>query len=145
MRSIAGLMPFLFPVFLAIMRIYQFESAESNPMKTITESAKISRDELAEMAGLMFGGLVKAVVDIEKRIMIVDAELHADEEAALIASGSKQDNLWGINFYPEENGEDFIEFDSMINVRPRQNNRSRGVENVQLQLKIREVVAKLVV
>ena len=78
MRSIAGLMPFLFPVFLAIMRIYQFESAESNPMKTITESAKISRDELAEMAGLMFGGLVKAVVDIEKRIMIVDAELHAD-------------------------------------------------------------------
>ncbi|HLB50714.1 MAG TPA: DUF5674 family protein [Patescibacteria group bacterium] len=114
-------------------------------MKTITESAKISRDELAEMAGLMFGGLVKAVVDIEKRIMIVDAELHADEEAALIASGSKQDNLWGINFYPEENGEDFIEFDSMINVRPRQNNRSRGVENVQLQLKIREVVAKLVV
>lgn len=114
-------------------------------MKTITESNKISRDELAEMAGRMFGGLVKAVVDIEKGIMIVDADLHADEEADLIANGSKQDNLWGINFYPEENGEDFIEFDSMINVRPRQNNRSRGIESVELQQKIRKVVTRLVV
>ena len=93
-------------------------------MKTITESDKISRDELTEMAGRMFGGLVKAVVDIEKEIMIVDADLHADEEAS---------------------GEDFVEFDSMINVRPRQNNRSRGVESVELQQKIREVVTKLVV
>lgn len=114
-------------------------------MKTITESNKISRDELAEMAGRMFGGLVKAVVDIEKGIMIVDADLHADEEADLIANGSKQDNLWGINFYPEENGDDFIEFDSMINVRPRQNNRSRGIESVELQQKIRKVVTRLVV
>lgn len=114
-------------------------------MKTITESNKISRDELTEMAGRMFGGLVKAVVDIEKGIMIVDADLHADEEADLIANGSKQDNLWGINFYPEENGDDFIEFDSMINVRPRQNNRSRGIESVELQQKIRKVVTRLVV
>lgn len=114
-------------------------------MKTITISSKISRNELAEMAKQMFGGLVKAVVDTEKEVMIVDADLHADEEAELIAGGSKQDNLWGINFYPEESGEDFIEFDSMINVRPRQNNRSRGVESVALQQKIWEVVTKLVV
>jgi hypothetical protein len=116
-----------------------------NPMKTVTGSEKISRNELAEMAERMFGGLVKAVVDVEKGIMIVDADLHADEEAALIENGSKQDNLWGINLYPEESGEDFIEFDSMINVRPRQNNRSRGVESVELQGKIREIVGKLVV
>lgn len=114
-------------------------------MKTVTENEKISRNELAEMAEQMFGGLVKGVVDIEKGIMIVDADLHADEEAALIESGSKQDTLWGINLYPEENGEDFIEFDSMINVRPRQNNRSRGVESVKLQGKIREIVGKLVI
>jgi len=114
-------------------------------MKTVTESEKISRGELAEMTERMFGGLVKAVVDVEKGIMIVDADLHADEEAALIEAGSKQDDLWGINLYPEEDGEDFIEFDSMINVRPRQNNRSRGVESVELQGKIREIVGKLVV
>jgi hypothetical protein len=114
-------------------------------MKTVTESEKISRSELTEMAERMFGGLVKAVVDVEKGTMIVDADLHADEEATLIENGSKQDNLWGINLYPEENGDDFIEFDSMINVRPRQNNRSRGVESVELQEKIREVVGKLVI
>lgn len=114
-------------------------------MKTVTESEKISRGELAEMAERMFGGLVKGVVDVEKGIMVVNADLHADEEAALIEAGSKQDNLWGINLYPEEAGEDFIEFDSMINVRPRQNNRSRSVESVELQKEIRGIVSKLVV
>lgn len=114
-------------------------------MKTVTETEKITRGELAEMADKMFGGLVKGVVDIEKGVMIVDADLHADEEASLLESGSKQENLWGINLYPEETGEDFIEFDSMINVRPRQNNRSRGVESVELQEKIREIVGKLVI
>jgi hypothetical protein len=113
-------------------------------MKTVTESEKISRSELAEMARRMFGGLVKGVVDIEKGIMLVDADLHADEEASLIETGSKQDDLWGINLYPEESDEDFIEFDSMINVRPRQNNRSRNVESVELQGKIREIIGRLV-
>jgi hypothetical protein len=118
---------------------------DENPMKTVTESEKISRDELAEMADRLFGGFVKGVVDIEQGIMVVDADLHADEEAALLERGSKQDNLWGINLYPEEAGADFIEFDSMINVRPRQDNRSRGIESVELQGKIREIVGKLVV
>jgi len=85
------------------------------------------------------------VLDIEQEIMFVDAEMHADEEMQLLENGSKQDNLWGINLYPEETGDDFIEFDSMINVRPRQNNRSRSVESEELQEKIRSIVLKLVV
>lgn len=92
----------------------------------------------------MFGGLVKAVVDVEKEIMVVDAAMHADEEHYLLHLESNQDNLWGINLYPGIEGEDFIEFDSMINVRPRLNNFSRSIESKDLQQKIRSIVNKLV-
>ena len=111
-------------------------------MKIITEEITIS--ELKEMSRKMFGNLVKAVVDVEGGIMAIDAELHADEEALLLENGSKQENLWGINLYPEMSGDDFVEFDSMINIRPAQNNRSRGVEDEKLQKKILEVVDKIV-
>jgi len=112
-------------------------------MKIIEE--KITNEELKKMAEKMFGNLVKAVVDIEKEIMAVDAELHADLEADLLEKGSIQQNLWGINLYPEISGEDFVEFDSMINLRPSQGNRSRGVESIDIQKKVREIVNKLVV
>ena len=92
----------------------------------------------------MFGGMVKAVVDVKKNIMVVDAEMHADEEKILLEQGSKQDDLWGINLYPEIAGNDFIEFDSMINVRPRLNNFSRSIENKDLQKKISNIVNKFV-
>lgn len=111
-------------------------------MKIIKDSITIA--ELKEMSQKMFGNLVKAVVDVEQGIMVVDAGLHADEEALLLESGSKQKDLWGINLYPELTGEDFVEFDSMINLRPSQNNRSRGVDSVEIQNKIREIVGKLV-
>ena len=111
-------------------------------MKIINQEITIR--ELREMAEKMFGNLVKAVVDIEKGIMTVDAELHADEEAFLLENGSKQENLWGINLYPEISGDDFVEFDSMINLRPAQGNRSRGVDDVKIQEKIKSIVGKLV-
>ena len=111
-------------------------------MKIITE--KISINKLNEMSVKMFGNLVKAVVDIEKKIMAVNSELHADEEALLLEKGSKQKNLWGINIYPELSGDDFVEFDSMINLRPSQNNRTRGVENLDIQKKIIEIVNSLI-
>jgi hypothetical protein len=106
---------------------------------------KITLDELEQMSQAMFGNLVKAVVDIEKGIMVVDAELHADEEAFLLENGSKQSNLWGINIYPELFGKvNFIEFDSMINLRPSQNNRSRGVDSSEVREKILEIINKLI-
>lgn len=113
-------------------------------MNVISGAERISKTELAEMAERLFGEFVKGVVDIEREILAIDAELHADLEAALLEKGSKQDMLWGINLYPEEEGDDFIEFDSMINIRPRQGNRSRSVESLEIQKKIRELVAKLV-
>lgn len=111
-------------------------------MKIIKD--KITIIELKEMSAKMFGNLVKAVVDVELGIMAVDAELHADEEAELLKNGSKQSNVWGINLYPDLLGDDFVEFDSMINLRPSQNNRSRSVDEVSVQNKIKQIVNNLV-
>jgi hypothetical protein len=111
-------------------------------MKIIKD--KINIKELKEMAANKFGNLVKAVIDIERGIMALDADLHADEEAALLENGSSQKNLWGINIYPELTGADFIEFDSLINLRPSQGNRTRGVDNHGIRNKILEIVNKLV-
>src|SRR3989344_7545517 len=98
-------------------------------MEIITD--KISTQKLKEMAEKMFGNLVKAVVDIEKEIIAVDGELHADLQALLIEKDSDWQNLWGINLHPQKQGEDFIEFDSVINIRPTQNNKSRGVDDAK--------------
>lgn len=112
-------------------------------MKIIID--KIKTSELQEMTKNMFGNIVKAVVDIDKEIMAVDAPMHADLEAQLINHDSDQENLWGINLYPEQFGSaDFIEYDSMINLRPNQNNRSRGVEDLKIREKIIKIVQKLV-
>ncbi len=109
-------------------------------MKIIKET--ISLDELRKMARDTFGNLVKAVVDVEQEFIALDAELHSDLEALLLSEGSKQNNLWGINLYPEMKGEEFVEFDSIINIRPSQGNRNRGVEDEQIRKKIIEIVAK---
>lgn len=101
---------------------------------------KISIKELKDMSSKMFHNLVKAVVDVQKEILVVDAELHSDEEAYLLQLGSKQENLWGINIYPDLNKEERIEFDSMINLRPSQNNNSRGVDNKDIRKKILDIV-----
>ena len=107
---------------------------------------KISVEELKNMSQKMFEAIVKAVVDVEQEIMVVDATLHADEEALLLENESKQENLWDINLRPQHFGtDDFIVFDSMINLRPGQGNRSRGVDNPMIQKKIRAIVKKLVV
>jgi hypothetical protein len=111
-------------------------------MKVINK--RISIEELKEMARRMFGDLVKAVVDVEREVMVVDGELHADEEALLLGGGSRQSEVWGINIYVEEEGEEWIEFDSMINVRPSSGNRGREVEDEKIRKRIIKVVNKLV-
>ena len=107
-------------------------------MKILTK--RISLKDLNKMAGSFFGNLVKAVVDIDREVIAVDAELHSDLESFLLQDGSKQKNLWGINLYPEIESDEFIEFDSMINLRPSQGNKSRGVDNAQIREKIACIV-----
>lgn len=100
--------------------------------------------EIQEIASHQFGNMVKFVVDIEKEIIAIGGDLHADEEAILIEKGSEQKNLWGINFYLDKKSENKIEFDSMINLRPSQNNKSRDVEDPVIREKIVMIVNKLV-
>ncbi len=109
-------------------------------MKIITQS--VTLNEIKAMAEATFGNLVKAVVDIERELIAVDAELHSDLEALLLDNGSKQKSLWGINLYPEMQGDEFIEFDSLINMRPSQGNRSRGIESEEIRKKIIAIIAK---
>jgi hypothetical protein len=104
----------------------------------------VSRDTLQEMATQQFGDMVKAVVDVEQGIMAIGGELHSDEEAILLDHGSFQGNLWEINLYPEKSTEEWIEFDSMINVRPSSGNRSRDVENAEIRKAVTMIVQRLV-
>jgi hypothetical protein len=113
-------------------------------MGTILVSEPISIQQLREAGEELYGDMVKAVIDIEKEVMAVGAELHADEEAFLIERNSQQENLWGINLYTSRAIPEMVEFDSMINIRPRQNNRSRGVEDPTMRERIIQIVRTLV-
>lgn len=115
---------------------------DSTPITIVREG--ISRSELAVLAERQFGDMVKGVVDVARGIMAIGGELHSDEESVLLDDGSQQQDLWGINLYPAEREEQWIEFDSMINVRPSQRNRSRDVEDLGVREAIRRAVAALV-
>lgn len=98
---------------------------------------KIKRSDLKKCQFVMDDEMVKGVVDIEKGLLAIDAELHADLEKLLLDNGSDQFDLWGINLYFDG---DLVEFDSMINIRPSQGNRSRSVEDEKTQRQILEIV-----
>jgi len=105
----------------------------------------ISIDELKAMSSRMYEPLVKGVVDVARGLLVVDAEMHADEEQFLLEAGSAQGDLWGINLWPEKFGtEGFVEFDSIINIRPRQNNRSRSIDDASLRARILALVEEKV-
>lgn len=96
------------------------------------------------MAKELFGDFVKAVVDVERGVMALGGGLRSDAEKALLDDGSAQEHLWGVNLYPAVSGDDWVEFDSMINVRPWQGNRSRGVDDAATRAVIASVLNRLV-
>lgn len=105
---------------------------------------KIAIDELKKMAKDGFGDMVKAVVDVGREMMAVGGELHSDANDVILENGSSQQDVWGINIYPEKIKDEWIEFHSLINIRPSVGNRSRGVENEAIREKIKKIVDKLV-
>jgi hypothetical protein len=113
-------------------------------MKIVKDKIEIS--ELREMAKKMHDNLVKAMVDIEKEIIAVDAGLHADLMEFLIEKeNSETKNIWGINIFPDKGGEDLIEFDSMMNIKPAFGNRTRGIDDEGTREKITEIVNNLII
>ncbi len=105
----------------------------------------ISKKDLFNSEVIFDGPMIKAVVDVKNNIIAIDSNMHYELEQELLKNNSKQDDLWGINLYPEQDGVDFIEFDSMINIRPRQNNRSRDVENGEIKEKIIKIINEKIV
>ena len=120
-----------------------YELGVKSVMKIIDNELTVK--DLKAMSAATFGNLVKAVVDVSREIIALDAELHSDLEALLLDNGSRQKDIWGINLYPDLEGDDFIEFDSMINIRPSQGNRSRGVDNEEVRKKIISIVRKRII
>ncbi len=114
-------------------------------METRIVKNKITKAELKDLAYEQYGNIIKAVVDIEQQIMGVGGELHVDIQSLLLEKeNSESSNTWGVNLYLDKTGNDFLEFDSMINLKPILGNKSRSVENTDIQNKIREIVNKLI-
>ena len=107
-------------------------------------SDKIGLEELKNLAPADFGEMIKAAVDIEKGIMAIGGEWHSDAERVLLEAGSEQKNLWGINLFPGRAGEEMIEFTSLINIRPKLNNRTMIIEIPEVKEKIYQIVNKLI-
>lgn len=106
----------------------------------------ITRAELKVIAEKRFGDMVKAAVDIEQEVLAVGGEFHMDEQVMLFEErGSKQYNVWGINIYPDKTDDEFIQFDSVINLKPNLGNRTRGIGDEVVREKIIEIVDKLII
>lgn len=114
------------------------------PVRRATVANPVGIEELRQLAAGRFGDMVKGVIDLERAILLLDADLHADQEAVLLAEGSRQMNLWGINLYPDVAGSEWLEFDSLINLRPSFGNRSRGVDEPATREAITALVERLV-
>ena len=113
-------------------------------MTRATETEPLTRDDVRKMLGRRFTDMVKGVVDLRRGVLLLDADMHADQEAALLAEGSAQIDLWGINLYPDLPEDQWIEFDSMINLRPSFGNRTRGVDDTKTQAAIVALVERLI-
>ena len=105
----------------------------------------ITRAELAALAENTFGDMIKCVADVKRGLLALDAELHADLERLLLENGSAGEDLWGFNLYPDEEGDDFIEYDSLINIRSWQGNPSRGISDPDTREAIEKIVAQFII
>lgn len=85
-------------------------------------------------------GYIKVVVDIEREILTAGGTRHFEGEKILLEDGSKQENLWGggVDFKTGE-----IDVDSIINLRPNQNNPSREVLSPEIRKKMERIARNL--
>lgn len=113
-------------------------------MHRVTVNEPIPIDDLRRLVPGRFRDFVKGVIDLRREILLIDADMQADQEAVLLAEGSDQRDLWGVNFYPQIDGPDWLEFDSLINLRPSAGNRSRGVDDAATRDAITALVDRLV-
>ena len=104
----------------------------AEPEIVIVET-RIAPEELKRLTELFFGDMVKLVVDVERRRIGVGGELQADAEHLPLEEGSRQEDLWGANYFPGRGPDDSIEYTALINIRPDHGNRAMEVEDASLR------------
>lgn len=107
-------------------------------------SKPVLKEKILKEYNHFFKDMIKSVVDLEREIIALDGELHADLEALLIEKGSRQEDLWGINLYLKKPLKERIEYTALINIRPSQDNPSMEVENAKTRKKIKKIAKKLI-
>jgi hypothetical protein len=115
----------------------------TEPEVVIVE-ARIAPAELKRLTELLFGDMVKLVVDVERRRIGVGGELHADAEHLLLQEGSRQEDLWGANYFPGRGPDDSIEYTALINIRPAHRNRAMEVEDATLRERMGKLIRELI-
>jgi hypothetical protein len=105
---------------------------------------KVPKLDLDSLAQTSYGDMVKGVVDINKKILVLGGDLHADCEDMLLQQGSKQIDLWGFNIYPAKNKENRLHYESLINIRPKQGNFQIEIKDEKLRQQIKLVIDSLI-
>jgi len=113
------------------------------PADVVVLERRIERADLVRLLGL-FGDMIKYVVDVERGVVAIGGELHADAEQVLLERGSRQADLWGANYYPGRGREGCIEFTSLINISPARGNRGMEVEDPAVRERISALTVTLV-
>ncbi len=104
---------------------------------------KISPDLLRSLCDEVFTSFVKFVADTNQGLLAVGGDMHVDAEQVLLENGSRQSDLWGGNFYPDETPAKRVEFTSFINIRPRDGNSSMEIQDEALKNEISSLCSKL--
>ncbi len=106
---------------------------------------KIGKEELRKIAEENYGDMTKAVVDIEKEIIAIGGEFHSDASVVLVEKeGSNQEDVWGFNIYPDEPKENRLEYDSLVNIKPKQGNRDVIIGSEEIRERIKKIVDNLI-
>lgn len=100
---------------------------------------KATKQQVQEMME-MLETYIKLAVDIDRGNLAGGGAMHADCEAVLLEDGSQQEFIWGADWNPESQE---VTFESLINIRPRQNNRSLELQDPELRAKVEQVTRKL--
>lgn len=112
-------------------------------MEILITTEKIDQTKLRDLCDAWFGNMIKIEVDIEKEIIAVGGQLHADGEYLLIQNGSQQGDVWGANFYPFNPPNERIEYTALINIRPHQDNPSMEISDEIIRNRVKNIVERL--
>lgn len=118
--------------------------SDDRPPGIVITDRPIEPSTLRALTEQWFGDMVKLVVDINRGLVAIGGELHADAEALLLERGSRQTDLWGANYMPGAGPEHCLELTALINIRPGQGNRSMVVQDPQIAATMRAMVGELV-